>query len=75
MELLGECVMWNLVSVRWKKVLLSVRWYFKVTRLKWKLDSFRLDIVLILTLDRCMVCAERTIGLVIILDAPYVTPR
>jgi hypothetical protein len=41
-----------------------------VTRLKWKLDSFRLDIVLILTLDRCMVCDKRTIGLEIILDAP-----
>jgi formylmethanofuran dehydrogenase subunit E len=30
----------------------------------------RLQIVLILTQDRCMVCAERTIGLEIILDAP-----
>jgi hypothetical protein len=75
MELLGEWVMRNLVSVCLKKVLLLVRWYSKVTRLKWKLDSFRLDIVLILTLDRCMVCAERTIGLEIILDAPNVTPR
>ena len=31
-------------------------------RLKWKLDSVRLEILLILTQDRCMVCAERTIG-------------
>jgi hypothetical protein len=46
-----------------------------MTRLKWKLDSFRLDIVLILTLDRCMVCDKRTIGLEIILDAPDGTPR
>jgi hypothetical protein len=33
-----------------------------VARLKWKLDSVRLQIVLILTQERCMVCAERTIG-------------
>ena len=31
-------------------------------RLKWKLVSVRLEIVLILTQDRCMVCAEHTIG-------------
>ena len=30
-------------------------------RLKWKLVSVRLEIVLILTQDRCMVCAERMI--------------
>ena len=30
--------------------------------------------VLILTKDRCTVCAERTIGLEIILDAPDGTP-
>jgi hypothetical protein len=34
----------------------------------------RLQIVLILTQDRCTVCAERTIGLEIILDAPDGTP-
>ena len=34
-----------------------------------------LDIVLILTQDWCMVCAEHTIGLEIILDAPDGTPR
>ena len=33
------------------------------------------DIVLILTQDRCMVCAKRTISLEIILDAPDGTPR
>ena len=32
------------------------------TRLKWKLISVRLEIVLILMQDRCMVCAECTIG-------------
>ena len=34
-----------------------------------------LDIELILTQDRCMVCDERTIGSEIILDAPDETPR
>ena len=34
-----------------------------------------LDIVLILTQDRCTVCVECTIGLEIIFDAPDGTPR
>ena len=34
-----------------------------------------LEIVLILTQDRCMVCAEPTIGNESILDAPDGTPR
>jgi hypothetical protein len=41
---------------------------------QWKLDSIRLEIVLILTQDRCMVCAERTTGMEIILDALDGTP-
>jgi hypothetical protein len=45
------------------------RRYSKLTRLKWKLVSVRLDIVLILRQDRCMICSECTIGLEIILDA------
>jgi hypothetical protein len=45
-------------------------WYSYVTRLKWKLVLVHLDTVLILIQDRFMVCAERTIGLEIILDAP-----
>jgi hypothetical protein len=49
------------------------RWYSLVTRLKWKLVSVRLEIVLILT--RCTVCAERTIGPENVLDAPDGTPR
>jgi len=44
-------------------------------RLKWKLISVRLDIVLILTQDRCMVRAERTIGYEIVLDVPDGSPR
>ena len=39
-----------------------------VTRLKWKLISVLLEIVLILTQDRCTVYVERTIGSEIILD-------
>ena len=38
-------------------------------RLNWKLDSVCLEIVLILGQHRCMVCAERTIGSKVILDA------
>jgi hypothetical protein len=38
------------------------QWYSYVTRLKWNLISFHLEIVLILTQDRCPVCAEHTIG-------------
>jgi hypothetical protein len=34
------------------------------------LSSFHLDIVLILTQDRCTICAECTTGSEIILDAP-----
>ena len=41
-----------------------------MTRLKWKLDSVRLERALILTQDRCMVYVECTIGLEITLDAP-----
>jgi hypothetical protein len=52
-----------------------IQWYSWVTRLKWKLDSVQLEIVLILTQDGCMVCTGRTIGLKIILDAPDGTPR
>jgi hypothetical protein len=33
-----------------------------MTRLKWKLISIHLEIVLILTQDGCIVCTERTIG-------------
>jgi hypothetical protein len=39
------------------------------------LDSVPLEIVLVLTQDRCMVCTEHTIGSSIDLDAPYGTLR
>jgi hypothetical protein len=46
-----------------------------VTRLNWKLVLVHLEIVPILTEDRCMVYAEHTIGSEIVLDAPDETPR
>ena len=51
------------------------KWYYKVMRFKWKLNSVCLEIVLILTQVRCTVCAKRTIGPKIVLDAPNGTPR
>jgi hypothetical protein len=36
------------------------RWYSLVTRLKWKLVSVRLEIVLILTQDQCKFFADHT---------------
>jgi hypothetical protein len=44
-------------------------------RLKQKLDSVCLEIVLILTQDGCTVCVEHTTGSEILLDAPDGTPR
>ena len=37
-------------------------------RLKWNFNLVCLEIVLLLTQDRCMVCAERTIGMEVVLD-------
>ena len=37
--------------------------------------SFCLEMVLVLTQDKCTVCANRTIGSDIILDTPDGTPR
>ena len=44
-------------------------------KLVWKLVSVGLEIVVVLTQDRCMVCVERTIGSEIVWDAPDGTPR
>ena len=49
--------------------------YSKVMRLKWTLVSVRLEIVLMLTEDRCTFCAEHTTGSKIILDTPNRTLR
>jgi hypothetical protein len=77
--------MWNLISIhldaryvhglRQTYLMLGnhfgrTRWNSLVMRLNWKLVLVHLEIVLILTQDRCMVCAERTIGLQIVLDTP-----
>jgi hypothetical protein len=43
-------------------------------RLRWKLDLVHLEIVLLMTQDRCMVCDERIIGIEIVLDTPNGTP-
>jgi hypothetical protein len=40
----------------------------------WNLILVRLEMVLVSVQDRCTVCAERTIGSKIILDAPDGTP-
>ena len=37
--------------------------------------SVHLEMALVLVQDRCMVCAKRTIGSDIVLDAPGGTPR
>ena len=41
-------------------------------RLKWKLVSVRLEIVLVSVQDRSTVCAKRTIGLDSVINAPMV---
>jgi hypothetical protein len=41
----------------------------------WNLISVRLEIVLVSMQDRCMVCAKRTIGSEIVLDALDGMPR
>ena len=44
------------------KIILAHQMVLLGDRLKWKLVSVRLEILLILTQDRCMVCVEHTIG-------------
>jgi hypothetical protein len=46
-----------------------------VTRLKWKLGSVCLGIVLLLMQDWCLVCTKCSIGIEIVLDALEGTPR
>ena len=46
-----------------------------VTRLKWKVVSIHLEIVLMLMQDRCTVCVECMIGSNIVLDSPDGTSR
>ena len=51
------------------------RWYSDVTWVKGILVSVHLEIVLVSMQDRSTICAERTIGSKISLDAPDGTPR
>jgi hypothetical protein len=44
-------------------------------RLKCKLGSVRLEIVLLLMQDWCTVCVQRTVGSEIVLEVPDGTPR
>jgi hypothetical protein len=46
-----------------------------VTLVTWNLVLIHLETVVVLVQDRCMVCAKRTIGIEIDLDAPDGTPR
>jgi hypothetical protein len=50
------------------------RWDSLVTRLKWKLGSVRLEIVLLLMHDWCTACIKRTVRSEIVLEAPDGTP-
>ena len=47
----------------------------QVTWDMWNLVLVRLETVLLSVHDRCTVCAKRTIGSEILLDAPDGTPR
>jgi hypothetical protein len=51
------------------------RWCSFVMYVNWKLVLVCLDIVLVSAQDRCTVCAEGTVGLEIILEAPDGNPR
>jgi hypothetical protein len=51
------------------------RWNSKETWVMWNLIPVHLETLLVSVQDRCMVCAKRTIGSEIILDAPNGTPR
>jgi hypothetical protein len=46
------------------------RLYSLVTRQKWILVLVHLEIVLVLMQDRSTVCAEHTIGSIVVLDRP-----
>jgi hypothetical protein len=61
--------------LRHRNPFVRTRGYSLVTRLNWKLVLVHLEIVPILTQDRCMVCAERTIDSKIVLDASDETHR
>jgi hypothetical protein len=51
------------------------RWNSYVTWVMWNLVSVHLEIVLVSVQDRSMICAKRTIGSEIVLDASDGTPK
>jgi hypothetical protein len=82
------CVIWNLISVHLETVLLSVQDRFAPNVPEAHKSFWTHPMVLVgdeaqvedrfgpnLGQDRCTVCAEHTIGLKIVLDAPDGTPR
>jgi hypothetical protein len=51
------------------------RWMSSVTLVMWILVSIHFETAVLLVQDRCTVCAKRTIGTKIVLDAKDDTPR
>ena len=47
-----------------------IQWCSDVTCVKWRLILFRLQIVLISAQDRCMICAEFSMAMEIVLGVP-----
>jgi hypothetical protein len=64
-------------AIRSEIIVRCTRWISQVTLTMWNLVSVYLEtgLVLVSVQDRCPVCAIRTIGLEIVLDAPDGTPR
>ena len=55
MSVQDRCIVYAKRIISSENRLGHTKWYFKVMRLRWKLDSICLEIVLIFTQDRCMV--------------------
>ena len=60
---------------RLRKISRWTQWNSQVTLVMWNLISVRLETMVMSVQNRCRVCAKRTIGSEIILDAPDRTPR
>ena len=70
-QVLGLCQTYHRLGNHFGRI----RWYSSVMWVMWNITSLYLETVLVSMQDRCTVCAKRTIGLEIVLDAPYGTPR
>ena len=55
MSVKDRCTVYAKRTIGSENRLGHTKWYFKVMRLRWKLDSICLEIVLNFTQDRCMV--------------------